>query len=146
MVKLTCSFPLILQKCPAICWLKKYPGKSRPKFVLTDERGKTNLAFSVLENPADSTVIDDYLKAIVSSYKQNFPTAKWIGNGIMRIGNKKAGFLKLVTDGQDQKIFNFVFLTDLEGKLLVGTFNCVEKDMEEWRPIGEQMVGSIDFK
>ena len=144
--KIDMLVPTHFTEMPGDMLVKKYPGKSRPKFVLTDERGKTNLAFSILENPADSTVIDQYLNAVVSSYKQNFPTAKWIGNGIMRIGNKKAGFLKLVTDGQDQKIFNFVFLTDLEGKLLVGTFNCVEKDMEEWRPIGEQMVGSIDFK
>jgi hypothetical protein len=144
--KIEMLVPVQFTEMPGDMLVKKYPGKSRPKFVLTDERGTTNIAFSLLENPADSTVLENYLKAIVASYKQNFTTATWVDNGMMRIDGKKAGFLKLITDGADQKIFNFVFLTDLDGKLLVGTFNCVEKDMEEWRPIGEQMVGSIDFK
>jgi hypothetical protein len=124
----------------------KYPGKNRPKLILTDDGGTTNLAFSLLENPADSTLIEVYKDAIKTSYKNKFPTATWIAEGVTRVNGKKVGFLKLIADAQDQRIFNYLFFTDSEGKLLLGTFNCVEKNMKTWQPMAEQIISSLKVK
>ncbi|MFT3945389.1 MAG: hypothetical protein QM763_00330 [Agriterribacter sp.] len=126
--------------------LKKYPGANRPKLVLTDESTTVNLAFSVLENPADSSTIEAYRDAIKKSYKARFPTATWVSDGVTRINGKNVGYIKVIIEATDQKIFNYLFMTDSGGKLLLGTFNCLEKDMKSWLPVSEEIINSLKVK
>src|SRR5262245_38814842 len=70
----------------------KYPGKNRPNLILTDETNTTNLGFSLLENSADSTLIEAYKDGIKASYKNKFPSATWISEGVTRVNGKKIGY------------------------------------------------------
>lgn len=124
----------------------KYPGNNRPKLILTDEAGTTNIAFNLLENRADSTLIETYKDLFTAAYKNKFPSATWISDGVTRINGRKVGFIQLITDGLDQEIFNYLFFTDSNGKLLLGTFNCLEKDMETWQPLSERIVSSLKVR
>ena len=91
-------------------------------------------------------MIEAYKDAFKASYKNKFPSATWISEGVTRINGRKVGFIQLITDALDQKIFNYLFFTDSNGKLLLGTFNCVEKDMKVWQPLSEQIVSSLKVK
>jgi hypothetical protein len=124
----------------------KYPGQNKPKLILTNEATTTNLAFSLTSSEANPGLIKTYKDLFVQTYKTSFPSATWLSEGITEINGKQVGYLKLITEAADQKIFNYVFFTDLEGKLLIGTFNCVEKDMKVWQPVGEEMVESLRVK
>jgi hypothetical protein len=124
----------------------KYPGNNRPKLILRDAAGTTNIAFNLLENRAESTMIETYQDLFTAAYKNKFSSATWISEDVTRINGRKVGFIKLITDGLDQEIFNYLFFTDSNGKLLPGTFNCLEKDMETWQPLSEQIVNSLKVK
>lgn len=124
----------------------KIQGKNRPKLILTDESGTRNLGFSLLDSPADSTVIEAYKDGIRDFYKKTFPSATWIADGVTRINGKKVGYFKIITDAIDQRIFNHMFLTNCDGKLMTGTFNCVEKDIKVWESISDQIVSSIKVR
>ncbi len=126
--------------------LIKYPGKNRPKLILTDESGTVNLGFSHADSPADSTMIKDYKDVMINSYKQRAPGTVFVGEGVTSIHGKKVGYFKMITQAIDQQIFNHIFLTDCEGKLLVGTFNCLQKDKAVWEPVAEQIVQSLRVK
>ena len=125
----------------------KYPHtQNRPTFVLTNGDATINIAFNHLPNPADESVIESYKDNIKSSYQKSFPSAGWKGDGVMTVNGKKAGYLKLITDAKDQKVYNYIFLTDIDGKLLIGTFNCIEKLLPEWEAVSEQIVKSLKAK
>lgn len=125
----------------------KYPRtQNRPSYVLTDEGATVNVAFTHLPNAADKTVIEAYKNSIKSSYEKAFPTAVWKGDGVATINDKQVGYLKLITQAADQKVYNYLFMTDVDGKLLIGTFNCTEKLMPEWEEVGEKIVKSLKVK
>lgn len=121
----------------------KYPTQNRPKYILTNEATTTNLAFNIMENRADSSMIDLYRGVFKAAFLKKFPDAKQVSDGAQQINGKKVGFLQLITTGKDQPIYNYIFFTDMEGKLLLGTFNCVEKDMPQWLPVSEEIVRSL---
>lgn len=124
----------------------KYKGANRPKLVFTDENGTVNIAFSLLPNAATPDQIEDYKNAIKNTYQQSFPDATWVGDGVRIINGKKTGYIKLVTNAIDQKIYNSIFITDCDGKLLIGTFNCTEKLLPDWKETAERIVASLKVK
>lgn len=125
----------------------KYPNRvNRPKLVFTNEDGTVNVALNMLANSATQANVTAYKDAIKNSYRKAFPTAAWQGDGVVNINNRKVGYLKLITQAVDQKVYNYLFLTDVDGKIMVGTFNCTEKLMPEWEPIAQKIVSSLIVK
>ena len=82
----------------------------------------------------------------MSSYQESFPKATWKGDGVTIINGRKVGYLKLITDAIDQRVYNYVFLTYCDGRLLIGTFNCVEKLLPKWESTSEEIVQSLRVK
>ena len=124
----------------------KYKGANRPKLVYTNEDATVNIAFSMLPNDANANQIEDFKDAIKSSFQKSFPDAACMDDGIKTINGKKVGYLKLITNAIDQKVYNSLFLTDCEGRLLIGTFNCTEKLMADWLDTSESIIESIKMK
>lgn len=124
----------------------KYKGANRPKLVFTDENGTVNIAFSLLSNSAIPDQIESYKNSIKTSYQKSFPDATWVGDGIRMINGKKIGYIKLLTNAIDQKIYNSLFITDCDGKLLIGTFNCTEKLLPDWKETSELIIESLKVK
>jgi hypothetical protein len=121
----------------------KYKGQNKPTLVFTDEEGTVNIAFNHLSNVANGTVIESYKNSIKSSFQKSFPNAMWKGDGVKEINGRKVGYIKLVTDAIDQKVYNSLFITHCEGKLLIGTFNCTEKLLSKWEQASEEMIASL---
>ena len=124
----------------------KYPGKNRPRLILTDQPGTTNIAFTLTESPADSSLIDEYLEMVVKSYKKSFPDAEWKRVGVELINGRKVGCLRLISQAIDQKLYNYIFLTDVDSKLLVGTFNCTLTTLPQWEATADTIVHSLKVK
>ena len=41
------------------------------------------------------------------------------------------------------KLYNLMFYLNVNGKPLMGSFNCLTKDMKYWRPVAVEMMQSI---
>ncbi len=121
----------------------KYPSTNAPKLVLSDENGTVNIAFSITNSKANQEVITAYLEVLDKTMSSAHPDAEWKGKGIEVINGKKVGYLKLNTKAIDQPIYNYLFFTDLDGKLLIGTFNCITKLAAEWMPVADEIVKSL---
>jgi hypothetical protein len=122
----------------------KYTGNMKPELVLTNENATTTIALTFIAARADSSLIQPYTENIMQTYKKGYPTATWHKNGVRSINGKKVGYIILSHDAQDKtKVFDYLFLTDVDGKLLVGSFNCEEKERTKWESVGEQIVTSL---
>ena len=124
----------------------KYPSERRPTLVYTNETGGINVALNLTQNQAKQNILQAYTDNMVSTFKQIYPSATWIGNGIKEINGKKVGFMELVTPAIDTEIYNLMFFTDLDGKLLLCTFNCTVENMDEWTPTAHEILNSLKVK
>lgn len=83
---------------------------------------------------------------MLNGNRSRLPTAKFESEGVSTINGKKIGYFTMISQALDQPIYNHIFLTDCEEKLLVGTFNCLDKDKAVWKTVAEQIVYSLKVK
>lgn len=124
----------------------KYPSDRRPTLVYSNETGEINVALNLTDNKANQDLIEPYVENLVTTFKNMYPSAKWKDSGTKVINGKKVGYLKLITPAIDTKIYNVLFFTDLDGKLLLCTFNCTEKNIKKWGTAGDEIMNSLQIK
>lgn len=141
--KVTIRMPKLFQlMLPELASLK-YPSERRPAIIYTDDSSTINLAFNITEHPLNETNITAFQESMVEVLQQTQPSAEWFEEGVQVINDNSIGFIEVVTPALDGDIFNLLFFTPLDGKALMGTFNCMEEDMEEWRPIAKAMKETL---
>ena len=124
----------------------KYPSERRPTLVYSNQSGGINIALNHTQNKASQELISAYQDNMLKTFKNLYPSAEWKGNGINTINGKQVGYLELVTPAMDTEIYNLIFFTDLDGKLLLCTFNCTVKSMNEWTPTAKEIMNSLKTK
>lgn len=124
----------------------KYPSANRPTLVYSDEDGTVNIAFNHTTSRASQKEIEKYKDVFVSTFKSSYPTAVWGEKGVKEINGRKVGFLEVTTPAIDTKIYNLLFFTDMEGKLLICTFNCTSKKKSAWAESAKKIFGSLIVK
>jgi len=124
----------------------KYPGERRPTLIYTDEKGLVNVAFNHTMSKASQEQVEAYKETLVTTFKNVYPSASWKSSGVEVINGRKVAYIELVTTAIDTNIYNLIFLTDLDDRLLLCTFNCVESSQEEWETPAHQIMNSLNIK
>lgn len=120
----------------------KYPMENRPSLIYTDEKGSINIAFNHTETPVQDSLIKDMKDPMKQAFSGMYPDATWYRDEVLQINGKNVGVFELLTPGVDTKIYNLIFFTELDGKMLMTTFNCTEQQMEEWKPLAQEILQS----
>ncbi|GEC88697.1 MULTISPECIES: hypothetical protein [Brevibacillus] len=120
----------------------KYPTENRPSLIYTDEKGSINIAFSHTETPAQDSIIKDMKDPMKQAFSNMYQDATWYRDEVIQINGKNVGVFELLTPAADTKIYNLIFFTELDGKMLMTTFNCTEAQMEEWKPLAQEILMS----
>jgi hypothetical protein len=124
----------------------KYPSGNRPSLVYTNDDGTINIAFSQTPEKASQKDIPELTNTSMKMYKSLYKSATWYSNGVATINGKKVGYLEFLTPAIDTKIYNMIFFTDCGGRLLLCTFNCTERQMKNWTPVGKKIMKSLSTK
>ncbi|MBC8151497.1 MAG: hypothetical protein H7Z72_01165 [Bacteroidetes bacterium] len=124
----------------------KYPAANRPDLVYADSDGNVNVAFNHTQNKATQAQMGAMTESLSASLKKAYPTAKFSGTGVSTINGRKVGYCELVTPAIDQEIYNLIFFTDLDGRLLLCTFNCTVSKRGEWQPVAKRIFNSLTIK
>jgi hypothetical protein len=124
----------------------KYPSERRPTIIYTNESGSINVALSHTKNKATSSQISEYMDVLKKTFKNLYPSAQWNNASVEKMNGKEVGVLELVTPAIDTEIYNLIWFTDLDGKLLISTFNCKKEQMKDWIPIAKCIMTSQQFR
>lgn len=124
----------------------KYPSERRPALVYTNETGGINIALNLTQHQASQQLIPSFKDNFVQTFKGLYPSAEWKDSGVTTINGREVGYLELVTPAIDTEIYNLIFFTDLDGKLLLCTFNCTQKSIDEWAPTAKEIMNSLKIK
>ncbi|MFF0829142.1 hypothetical protein ACFYU8_20880 [Brevibacillus sp. NPDC003359] len=121
---------------------EKYPMENRPSLIYTDEKGTINIAFSHTETPIQDSLLKDMKDPMKQAFSNMYQDATWYRDEVIQINGKNVGVFELLTPAADTKIYNLIFFTELDGKMLMTTFNCTEAQMEEWKPLAQEILMS----
>lgn len=124
----------------------KYPSERRPTLVYTNESTTVNIAFNHITSKATQQALEQYRNVLAATFKNNYPDAAWEANEIRTINNRKVGVIIVTTPAIDTKIYNQIFFTDVDDRLLIGTFNCTIKEKEAWKATAEKILNSLVVK
>lgn len=114
----------------------------RPNLIFTNNNS-IRIVFSYSDNGADQDMVDFYLYSFRKSLQQQYKNAPWFGDGIKNINNRKVGYVEFMKPEMGHQVYTLVFFTDVEGKLLICTFDCSDRQKPEWQPIAKQIMLSL---
>ncbi|WP_375416933.1 hypothetical protein [uncultured Hymenobacter sp.] len=116
--------------------------QSRPSVMFTNNNLIT-LAFNYSDNEADQDMVGVYAGSFTKTYQKQFKNATWIGDGVKEINGRKVGFLEFMRPELGHEVYTLTFFTDVEGKLLIVTFNCSPQQKAEWEVVAKKIMGSL---
>lgn len=124
----------------------KYPTDRRPTLIYTDAEGTINVALNLTTNKATQAQMPAYKDNFVKTFRNLYPSAEWKQTGVKEVNGRKVGYIELITPAIDTKVYNLIFFTDLNGQLLLCTFNCTEKNIGQWQPAAKEIMASLKLK
>jgi hypothetical protein len=124
----------------------KYPNRKPPQFALSDERAATNVALTWSETKATQATMPSFETYLYSSTQKAQPQAVWYDHGLQTIGGRQVAFMEMLTPVPDGQVYNLLFFTDVDGRLLIITFNCLKEELEIWRPKAKEIMASLQVK
>lgn len=143
--KMLVRLPSIFSIMPEELASLKYPSERRPNLIYTDDTSMINLALNMTDYHLTEAEVEEFQDYMVEVLEQAHPSAKWLETGMMEIQDKNIGFIEVMTPAIDGTIFNLMFFAALDGQTLIGTFNCMEEEYENWRPIAKSIVETLEF-
>jgi len=125
----------------------KYPNNAnKPNWVLSDEDGKVNLAYSFTKTELDDNGIPGFTDELITGLKANRKDIRFIDDGILLQDGKNIGYIKFISQAKDQKVFNYFFYISVDNRLLLFNFNCINKWRDKWETKAEEIANSIRVK
>ncbi|MDO3696054.1 hypothetical protein QVZ41_14470 [Wenyingzhuangia sp. chi5] len=121
----------------------KYPSSNRPTLVYTNENGTINFVFNHTKNAIPKDKLPELLPAFVGQFSSIYPQIKWYKNEMQKVNGKDFIVLEFMTPATDSKIYNIMYITVLEGRMLMCTFNCLESQKSEWETKAKASLNSV---
>ncbi|MFT9370427.1 hypothetical protein [Paenibacillus polymyxa] len=122
----------------------KYPSEYRPEAIYTSEDGTVNITFSRTESFLADEELPDFVEQMADTLRAVQPIRNWLGTQvIVNHSGLSIGVIRFVAAGVDTNLYNEILLFTHAGQVMMGTFNCMESDMEVWLPVAENTVQSL---
>lgn len=121
----------------------KYPSEHRPEVILSDGTGTVNLMFNFMEGKVEDEGIEVFRNQVFGMMQRVNPGIKKQQLGTEEVSGKQIAYAEFSNPAMDGKLYNLMFYLAVEGRPLMGSFNCRTKDMKYWRKAAFEMMQSI---
>ncbi len=121
----------------------KYPSERRPTLIYTNQDDTVNVVFDHTSTKISVGQLYEYKKNLRKTLESIYPSADWFDDKVIKIGGRDVGTLQLLTPAIDIKIYNSMFFTELDGKLLLASVNCTEEKMKDWKSAAREIMNSL---
>ncbi|KIV56552.1 hypothetical protein [Aneurinibacillus migulanus] len=121
----------------------KYPSEKRPNVIYTDESTTINIGFNYTKTPLDSKEMDVFKDDMVQILQKTQPIAQWFEDGVEEVDRETIGYCEFLVSALDANVYVLLFFVELDGNALLCTFNCLEHEMKEWKPIAREIMYSV---
>lgn len=137
-IMLPASFVTLPQKLAKI----KYSSQQRPQVIKTSRDTTVNLGLSMTDVEIYEENIKQLRNQTQEALKRLNPAYIFYESNV-ETKHVPLGWFEFKSYGLDSDVYNLMFISRIDGKMLHGTFNCDYEDMLEWRDAAKQMMYSI---
>ena len=123
----------------------KYPSEHRPETILTEETGSVNLMLQYMDGEVDNNTIEIFRNQVFGMMKRVNSGIKEREMGAADVAGVRIAYVEFSNNAMDGKLYNLMFYLPVKGKPLMGSFNCMTKDMKYWKTIAFEMMQSIEL-
>ncbi len=121
----------------------KYLPEKRPTLIYTNEDGTVDIVFDHTSTKISARQLYQYKLNLRKTIEGIYTSADWFDDKIIKVGGRDVGTFELLTPAVDTKIYNLIFFTELDGKLLLASINCTEDKMKDWKPAAREIMNSL---
>lgn len=125
-------------------WKKiKYPYESRPQIIFMDDSGSVNLAFSLLKPDIEPINLSETRDGFMIILKKMNSANVFLDKGNIEAINVSCAWCEMRSQNLDGSIYNLIFLSEINHKLLLGNFSCLNEERISWKHIVFKLIQSI---
>lgn len=121
----------------------KYPSEYRPERIMTDDTGTINLMFQYMEGETDPETMAAFRNRVFGLMKYANPGIKEREIGETYADGHRIAYVEFTSQALGGKLYNLMFYISVNGKPLMGNFNCMTKDVKYWQPVAREMMQSL---
>lgn len=139
--KMSVMLPASFVDLPSNLAKIKYSSEQRPQIIKTSLDTTVNFGFSIFDVKISHEQIETLTgqsKAILKRLNPSFAFYEEKAEKDIPLG-----WFEFKSYGIDSNVFNLMFITIADGKMVHGIFNCNYDDTIEWRDAARQMVYSV---
>lgn len=120
----------------------KYPPNNKPSEVYTNQEATVNIAFKTTEQPLqEKSVIAEGKK--LESQLVNSGNVQLIKSEQIKLSNNNIYTFSFYSYAVDTKVYNIMFVFSVNGKMVLGSFNCTYLLKPQWQQIAYEIIRSI---
>ena len=123
---------------------KRFSRGTPPDFVFADKKGSPSISITLRNNKITQQTVSQYVDLVEKSITGPLPETKTIEKGTKTINKRNLGYLILITPSLNGDIYNYMFFTDFDNKLLICNFNCMNRSVADWVDIAESIAASLN--
>jgi len=124
----------------------KYPSINRPDFIYTNDATTVNFSFTHRAEKASNEDIPTVKDVVQPLAMRMFPASKVIDSDTLDANGINVSFYDYIAPAIDMDIYTLVYMFSLEGRAVLGGCNCPGYEIDDWKPIFLQMLGSLELK
>ena len=141
--KLKMYIPKNFEDMPLEARKLKYPSENRPEIIKCNEDGSIAVTLKVIDSALDEEHVKDVRDFMKSAIQKLNPANIFFEEGVLVVEEKHTGYFDFKSSAIDDFLYNFVFLLELSGNTLMGTFSCSYDEHMEWKDVLFPMANSI---
>lgn len=122
---------------------KKYLYAQKPEVTFTGASGRVDLSLNLLKTAVRSEQLPTYLQKVKYMLRRTNPSILFFEIEQIKAVNSVALAMDFKSFSVGGPVYNLMFVTLLDGRLLLGSFNCPFDLWEEWRPVMLAIIETI---
>lgn len=120
----------------------KYPSEQRPQIIKTSLDTAVNFTFSLFNQKFEESQIKRGIEQCREIIRKINPA--FLYYDLVVEEEKNLGWFDFKSYGLDEPIYNVMYITPIEGKMMHGIFNCRYREIMDWKPVVHQVLMSIE--
>lgn len=118
---------------------------NKPELVMGNSYLTFSVGFHYTQHEVPNEYMGDFLKIAKLTLERSGPKVRIVSEKVQKIGKHTVSSLELISHTVTDSVYNIMFFSSLEGRVLIGfiNFNC--KFMERYKSIAREMLQSFRF-
>ncbi|MCL1989453.1 MAG: hypothetical protein FWG67_01035 [Defluviitaleaceae bacterium] len=123
---------------------KKYNADPGTKEIFTNQDGSINIVVECLEaGEVTDEAMEPLRDHVFGMMKRVNPGIKKHHSDVEIISDKTVAYVEFTNLAMDGKLYNFLHFSEVDGKVLMVSFNCSTKNMKYWQKAALLMMRSV---